>query len=75
MAAPYHPLSKQIDQLLLRFYHSKEICAKLKVHGRIVANRALHAGFKREYITDEEKRHLLQRRGVVTPHTFPIQKA
>lgn len=56
MAKPYHPKSKQIDQMLWRFCSSKEIQLELRVDARVVLGRSSMLGLHLHRITDDERR-------------------
>lgn len=62
MANPHHPMSKKIDEMLAAFHPSKFIELELKVDRKVITRRAIYKGYRMTLITDEEKRHLKQRR-------------
>lgn len=55
---PENPLSRKIDAMLRDFRDVKEISLTLKVNSRQVLGRVARCGFRREYITAEEKKML-----------------
>ena len=64
MSARPNPKSETIDQMVSRFAPFKEILAEVKMQQQAVRQRIYNKGYRREYITHEERAHLLRRRGV-----------
>jgi len=64
MSARPNPKSETIDQMVSRFAPFKEIVAEVKMQQQAVRQRIYNKGYRREYITHEERAHLLRRRGV-----------
>jgi len=57
MSARPNPKSEVIDEMVARFAPFKEIQAAVR-------QRIYNRGYRREYITHEERAHLLRRRGI-----------
>jgi hypothetical protein len=53
-----------IDEMVARFAPFKEILAAVRMQQAAVRQRIYNRGYRREYITHEERAHLLRRRGV-----------
>jgi hypothetical protein len=64
MSARPNPKSETIDQMVSRFAPFKEILAEVKMNQQAIRQRIYNKGYRREYITHEERAHLLRRRGV-----------
>jgi hypothetical protein len=64
MSARSNPKSETIDEMVSRFAPFKEIVAEVKMQQQAVRQRIYNKGYRREYITHEERAHLLRRRGV-----------
>jgi hypothetical protein len=63
-AAHANPKSATIDEMVSRFAPFKEIMAAVRMQQAAVRQRIYNRGYRREYITHEERAHLLRRRGV-----------
>jgi hypothetical protein len=64
MSARPNAKSETIDEMVSRFAPFKEIVAEVKMQQQAVRQRIYNKGYRREYITHEERAHLLRRRGV-----------
>lgn len=64
MSARPNPKSEVIDEMVARFAPFKEIQATVRMQQAAVRQRIYNRGYRREYITHEERAHLLRRRGV-----------
>jgi hypothetical protein len=64
MSARPNPKSETIDEMVSRFAPFKEILAEVKMNQQAIRQRIYNKGYRREYITHEERAHLLRRRGV-----------
>jgi len=64
MSARPNPKSEIIDEMVSRFAPFKEILAEVKMNQQAIRQRIYNKGYRREYITHEERAHLLRRRGV-----------
>ncbi len=64
MSARPNPKSETIDEMVSRFAPFKEILAEVKMNQQAIRQRIYNKGYRREYITGEERAHLLRRRGV-----------
>jgi hypothetical protein len=64
MSARPNPKSETIDDMVSRFAPFKEILAEVKMNQQAIRQRIYNKGYRREYITHEERAHLLRRRGV-----------
>ena len=64
MSARPNAKSETIDEMVSRFAPFKEIVAEVKMQQQAVRQRIYNRGYRREYITHEERAHLLHRRGV-----------
>lgn len=64
MSTRSNPKSETIDEMVSRFAPFKEIVAEVKMQQQAVRQRIYNRGYRREYITHEERAHLLRRRGV-----------
>lgn len=63
-AAPSNPKSAIIDEMVSRFAPFKEIQAAVRMNQQSIRQRIYNRGYRREYITHEERAHLLRRRGI-----------
>lgn len=59
---PENPLSRKIDAMLREFRDVKEISLTLKASRHQVLGRVARCGYRREYITADEKKQLLAAR-------------
>lgn len=65
---PENPLSRKIDAMLRDFRDVKEIALTLKVSRNQVLGRVARGGYRREYVTVDEKKMLLAlRRNISNP--------
>jgi len=64
MSARPNAKSETIDEMVSRFAPFKEIVAEVKMQQQAVRQRIYNKGYRREYITHEERAHRLRRRGV-----------
>ena len=64
MSARPNAKSETIDEMVSRFAPFKEIVAEVKMQQQAVRQRIYNTGYRREYITHEERAHRLRRRGV-----------
>jgi hypothetical protein len=64
MSARPNPKSETIDEMVSRFAPFKEILAEVKMNQQAIRQRIYNKGYRREYITHEERAHLLRRRGL-----------
>ena len=62
MSYPENKKSQAIDRMVEQFCGLKEIVAELRVSRHTVQHQVNNQGYRRYWITEEEKQHLLKRR-------------